>query len=156
MNECEIGYAKAVDNGFSLFAEWRSLISTVYSSAVGDDELFLRHTYLALFARVLAFVALKRRAPSDDELTGLVTGETFERLGLENFVTDDFFAWVVNDEQTTRSLLHSLATRLTVAYDLSAINEDLLKELYRNSLTSRPVTIWANFTLPVAKLLGLF
>ncbi|MCS7265766.1 MAG: SAM-dependent methyltransferase [Armatimonadetes bacterium] len=113
------------------FAEWQSLLSIVYGSAVGDDELFLRHTYLALFARVLAFVSLQRRAPRDYELMGLVTGETFERLGLENFVTDDFFAWVVNEEQITRSLLHSLATRLTVSYNLSAINEDLLKELYQ-------------------------
>ncbi len=113
------------------FAEWRSLLSIVYGSAVGDDELFLRHTYLALFARVLAFVALQRKAPSDDEILGMVTGETFERFGLENFVTDDFFAWVTCDKETIRSLLHAIATRLTAAYDLSAINEDLLKELYQ-------------------------
>ncbi|HEY7425988.1 MAG TPA: hypothetical protein VH682_17290, partial [Gemmataceae bacterium] len=38
------------------FAEWQSLLSIVYGSSVGDEGLFLRHTYLALFARVLAFV----------------------------------------------------------------------------------------------------
>lgn len=116
------------------FAEWKSLLSIVYGSTIGDEEdedLFLRHTYLALFARVLAFAALQRKAPNSDEITGLITGETFERLGLDNFVTDDFFAWVNCDEETIRSLLHAIATRLTTAYDLSAIHEDLLKELYQ-------------------------
>jgi methylase of polypeptide subunit release factors len=112
------------------FAEWQSLLAIVYGSPVGDEDLFLRHTYLALFARVLAFVALERRAPSADELSGLVTGETFERMGLDNFVTDDFFAWVKGDADA-KTLLRSLATRLTAAYDLAAINEDLLKGLYQ-------------------------
>ncbi len=112
------------------FAEWQSLLAIVYGSAVGDEDLFLRHTYLALFARVLAFVALERRAPNSDELPGLITGETFERMGLDNFVTDDFFAWAKGDTDA-ETLLRSLATRLTAAYDLAAINEDLLKGLYQ-------------------------
>ena len=112
------------------FAEWQSLLAIVYGSAIGDENLFLRHTYLALFARVLAFVALKRRAPDTSELPGLVTGETFERLGLDNFITEDFFAWA-KDDADIKTLLHSLATRLAATYDLDAINEDLLKGLYQ-------------------------
>ncbi|HNQ23144.1 MAG TPA: N-6 DNA methylase [Phycisphaerae bacterium] len=114
-------------------AEWQSLLSIVYGSRVGDEDLFLRHTYLALFARVLAFVALGRRAPDGDALAGVVTGEVFERMGLENFVGDDFFTWVDAPECRPRTygMLAALGTRLTVAYDLSAIKEDLLKELYQ-------------------------
>jgi hypothetical protein len=112
------------------FAEWQSLLAIVYGSPVGDEDLFLRHTYLALFARVLAFVALERRAPNADELSGLITGETFEQMGLDNFVTDDFFAWAKGDADA-ETLLRSLATRLTASYDLAAINEDLLKGLYQ-------------------------
>ncbi|MCS7207900.1 MAG: N-6 DNA methylase [Dehalococcoidia bacterium] len=110
------------------FAEWQSLLSIVYGSAVGNDDLFFRHTYLALFARVLAFVALQRRAPSEDEVKGLLDGDTFERLGLGNFVEDDFFTWP-GDQATP--LLQALATRLTATYELSHITEDLLKELYQ-------------------------
>jgi len=123
------------------FAEWQSLLSIVYGSAVGDESLFLRHTYLALFARVLAFVALEHRAPKSDELTGIVSGATFVRMGFENFIEDDFFAWVSTPAasrgrqppvvRVTQDLLHSIATRLTVSYDLAAIREDLLKELYQ-------------------------
>ncbi|MHB1421674.1 MAG: N-6 DNA methylase [Gemmataceae bacterium] len=115
------------------FAEWQSLLSIVYGSAVGDEGLFLRHTYLALFARVLAFVALEHHAPNEEELRGIVTGETFSRMGLENFVENDFFTWADNPPAASEAggLLHAIATRLTAAYDLRAIREDLLKELYQ-------------------------
>jgi SAM-dependent methyltransferase len=122
--------AKSDPSAQTKFAEWQSLLAIVYGSPVGDEDLFLRHTYLALFARVLAFVALERRAPNANELSGLITGETFERMGLDNFVTDDFFAWAKGDADA-ETLLRSLATRLTASYDLAAINEDLLKELYQ-------------------------
>ena len=115
------------------FIEWQSLLSIVYGSSVGDEPLFLRHTYLALFARALAFVALERRAPDAAELAGLVVGETFERMGFDNFVGEDFFTWMIQSDsaETVGQLLHALSTRLTVSYDLAAIGEDLLKELYQ-------------------------
>jgi hypothetical protein len=115
------------------FAEWQSLLSIVYGSLVGDEILFLRHTYLALFARVLAFVALQGSAPDDDELNGIVSGMSFERMGFENFVENDFFTWMDASSAVSdaKGLLHSIATRLTSAYDLSAIHEDLLRELYQ-------------------------
>ena len=54
-------------------------------------------------------------------------------MGFKNFVTDDFFTWVDTPRsvQPAHSLLRALATRVTIAYDLSAIREDLLKELYQ-------------------------
>lgn len=115
------------------FAEWQSLLSIVYGSVVGNEGLFLRHTYLALFARVLAFVALERRAPTDGDLAGLISGETFRGMGFENFVEDDFFAWVGEPRgiDEAKGLFHALGTRLAAAYDLGAIREDLLKELYQ-------------------------
>ncbi len=123
----------ASPNAQTKIVQWQSLLSIVYGSAVGDPGLFLRHTYLALLARALAFVALCRRSPQQEELSGMVTGETFGRMGLDNFVGDDFFSWVAMRGVADRAmgLLHALASRLAVAYDLSAIREDLLKELYQ-------------------------
>ena len=94
-------------------AEWQGLLSIVYGSPIGDEGLFLRHTYLALFSRVLAFVALERRAPNPEDLSGLVLGETFESMGLDNLVENDFFAWVEDEAVVpeARGLLHALATR---------------------------------------------
>ncbi len=77
------------------FVEWQSLLSVVYGSPVGDEDLFLRHTYLALFVRVLTFVTLQEQCPRTSELRGIVTGETFESMGFENFIGNDFFSWVV-------------------------------------------------------------
>jgi hypothetical protein len=113
--------------------EWQSLLSIVYSSPVGEEKLFLRHTFLALFARVLAFIAVEQRAPDSRELAGIITGKTFERIGFGNFVEEDFFAWVNSPETAAeaKGLLCALATRLTVAYDLRAIHYDLLRELYQ-------------------------
>jgi len=119
--------------GMGEFAETlRSYLETLTrlrQQGASEDE-HPRCLYLALFARVLAFVALERRAPNADELSGLITGETFEQMGLDNFVTDDFFAWAKGDADA-ETLLRSLATRLTASYDLAAINEDLLKGLYQ-------------------------
>lgn len=111
------------------YIEWANLLSIVYGSEVGDENLFLRHTYLALFARVLAFVALYQRAPEEHEVDELLDGSAFEQIELNNFVGDDFFTWA--EYPMLRPLLRSLAIRLATAYDLSAIHEDLLKELYQ-------------------------
>ncbi|MDW8319827.1 MAG: N-6 DNA methylase [Armatimonadota bacterium] len=111
------------------FGEWQSLLSIVYGSEVGDETLFMRHTYLALFARTLAFVALRQCAPSDAELEEILTGAVFHQMGLDNFVEDDFFTWM--EAGDIADLIHSIATRLVAAYDLSVVSEDLLKELYQ-------------------------
>lgn len=111
------------------FVEWQNLLSIVYGSEIGDEELFLRHTYLALFARVLAFATLNRRTLDDSEVDAVLSGVAFERAGLTNFVGDDFFTWA--DSSAVRPLMRALAMRLTAAYELSAIHEDLLKGLYQ-------------------------
>ena len=54
-------------------------------------------------------------------------------MGPESFVENDFFALVEVEAvtQEANGLLHALTTRLTAPYDLRAIREDLLKELYQ-------------------------
>ncbi|MBI4300974.1 MAG: N-6 DNA methylase [Chloroflexi bacterium] len=115
--------------------EWGRLLAYVYGSDVYDQRLFLHHTYLALFVRLLAFVALMRRPPSDQELSGIIDGRTFEGLGIQNLVEEDFFAWVLEPQisSETLSLLRGLAAHVRI-YDFSRINEDLLKELYQEML----------------------
>ncbi len=115
------------------YAEWCSLLSIVYGSTVGDKRLFMCHTYLAMFARLLAFVVLYRRAPEYAEQPGILSGSAFQAQGLEDFVEDDFFTWIGDPTVTPAAaeLLHGMATRLTAAYDLGAVQEDLLKELYQ-------------------------
>lgn len=120
-------------------SEWGRLLAHVYGSDIADDRLFLRHTYLAIFARLLAFAAIKNKVPSDQELAGVIDGKAFEGLGIQNLVEEDFFTWILERRiaNETLSLLRGLAAYLRV-YDLSRLNEDLLKELYQELVD--PVT----------------
>jgi len=112
------------------FAEWQNLLSLVYGSEVGEENLFLRHTYLALFARVLAFVVLFRKLPQETDIKALIAGEAFKHR-LKNFGQADFFTWMDAQNPLFVEFLHSLGLRLTTTYDLSRITEDLLKGLYQ-------------------------
>jgi hypothetical protein len=112
-------------------AEWQNLLSLVYGSPVGDEALFLRHTYLALFARVLAFIVLTQKAPAATDLPALLSGEAFQQIGLDNFGQTDFFIWMPAEHPDLRDFLQALALRLVTTYDLSTISEDLLKGLYQ-------------------------
>lgn len=114
-------------------AEWRSLLAIVYGAPVGDDDLFLRHTYLVCLARLLAFSAVQGRVPSRSEVSGILTGDTFAKMGLPDFVTDDFFSWLAEPSLSSdvTEWSNSLAIRLGAAYDLGSVDEDLLKALYQ-------------------------
>jgi len=114
------------------FDEWDALLRIVYGSKVGETELFLRHTYLALLVRLLAFSALTGRSPNPEDLEGIVTGKKFERMGFKNLVEEDFFSWPMMPQvaPAAESFLGAIARRLSF-YDLSAIRQDLLKELYQ-------------------------
>ena len=113
------------------FAEWQNLLSLVYGSKVGEEKLFLRHTYLALFARVLAFVVLLQKTPQETDIEPLLSGKAFQQKGLKNFGQADFFIWMGAQNPLFVEFLYSLGLRLTTTYDLSHITEDLLKELYQ-------------------------
>ncbi|MEW6250595.1 MAG: N-6 DNA methylase [Planctomycetota bacterium] len=115
------------------YTQWQSIIAIVYGSPLGSEDLFLRHTYLACFARLLAYAALERRAPAAADIPGIINGQAFQQMSLANFVGEDFFTWVSHCavRQSVDDWLNGLAVRLASSYDLSAINEDLLKSLYQ-------------------------
>jgi len=112
--------------------EWNNLLAKVYGSQIGSVELFIRHTYLSFVARLLVYAALRQHHPSSQDLAGMIDGQTFKKLGFSNLVEEDFFAWVLHPEihEDALALLNALSYHLHV-YDLSRINEDLLKELYQ-------------------------
>ena len=112
--------------------QWKSLLSKVYGSDIADDNLFIRHTYLSQFAKLLLFAALEGR-PDNTDLPSIVNGEAFHKHGVSNIGENDFFSWLMMSDIRTESinLLYALSAELQV-YDLSAIRQDLLKQLYQN------------------------
>ena len=115
------------------FGEWDKLLAKVYGSSIASDELFLRHTYLSILVKLIAYLALFREKPKDrDELFSILDGEAFRQRGFQNLAESDFFTWVSSAPlpNDAHSLLKGLTQHLSV-YDLSQISEDLLKELYQ-------------------------
>jgi len=115
------------------FEEWDKLLSKVYGSSVASDELFLRHTYLSILVKLIAYLALFRERPKQkDEFFSILEGEAFRQRGFQNLAESDFFTWVLSAPllSAAHGLLKGLAQHISV-YDLSKINEDLLKELYQ-------------------------
>ena len=112
-------------------AEWDRLLGIVYGSPKGSDSLFLRHTYLAIVARLFAFLAIEQTAPAADEVMEVITGTAFQRLGVENLVEEDFFGWIGEPavEAQAARLAQGIARHLSV-YATELIDEDLLKQLY--------------------------
>jgi len=115
------------------FKEWNFLLARVYGTDLGDDSLFLRHTYLAIFSRLLVGRTLFHRAmKSKKDYKGLLTGEYFAKKNLLNLAEPDFFSWSIDTDQENNFIgfIAKLDTYLNV-YNLSDVGEDILKGLYQ-------------------------
>ena len=115
------------------FREWNTLLAKVYGSALGDRTLFLKHTYLVMISRAIVAAAL---APTQlgtvKQFRGLVDGEFFRGMGIQNLAEPDFFSWALDtpSEAGFCDVVHQLLGGLGV-YDFAKLDEDILKELYQ-------------------------
>ena len=117
-----------------IFENWAKYLSIAYGTTVADRELFLRHTYLASFAKLLAYMRLANKAvvPSSSEIADIFTGKFFKQLGIDNFLEEDFFAWIARDKvHNTLVALTQRVSTLLEKYHLDEISEDVLKSLYQ-------------------------
>ena len=114
--------------------QWAFHLARVYGSAdASNDEMFVRHTYLCQFAKVLAYAARFSPDEARQQMERIIDGRAFEVLGVSNIGEQDFFAWVLAPEVRgqTLAVFRQMAASLAV-YDLTRIDEDLLKQLYQN------------------------
>ena len=112
--------------------QWKALLSKVYGSDIADDDLFIRHSYLSQFAKLLAFAAMQGR-PKSEEIASIVNGKAFNSYGVSNIGENDFFSWLMMQDIRSDAVnaLYALSAELQV-YDLSAVRQDLLKQLYQD------------------------
>jgi len=116
----------------TLYDQWASFLRIVYGSSVESEDLFIKHTYLATLAKLLAYASFSGGAlpVSDDQLIEILEGRIFsEKWGVHNFLEEDFFSWIVKREEGLR-VARMILTRLAI-YDLSIVDEDILKALYQ-------------------------
>lgn len=117
-----------------VYENWEKYLRIVYGTSVAEEELFIRHTYLATLAKLMAWTRLAegKRSPDNAQILSVLEGQFFKDRGIENFLEEDFFSWVTRKEaqdegiEVARRLLSLLRN-----YNLRELSEDVLKSLYQ-------------------------
>ncbi|MFN7881505.1 MAG: N-6 DNA methylase, partial [bacterium] len=115
------------------FEQWQRFLELAYGNFDDRRNVYLVHTYLSVFAKLLAYAVLRPSArPSDDELRDILNGSAFNALNVANFVEGDFFYWVSDPSVFPRiaSALRELYNQIT-EYDFTDVEEDILKGVYQ-------------------------
>ena len=107
---------------------WGRLLGLAYGAEVGDDALFLQHTYLAIVARAVAWAALIDEPPGD--AAALLHGAAFSDLGVGGQSEPDFFDWVLAAGDGRELVMR--AARQVRRFRLRDIRVDILKALYES------------------------
>jgi SAM-dependent methyltransferase len=117
-----------------IYEGWEKYLRIVYGTSIAEEELFIRHTYLATLAKLMAWSRLTEERGSLDtaEIASVLEGHFFKDRGIENFLEEDFFSWLARKDakddgmEIARKLLSLLQN-----YNLREISEDVLKGLYQ-------------------------
>jgi hypothetical protein len=120
-----------------IFAEWERYLRIVYGSKVSGDELFIRHTYLATLAKLMAWMTISGSEvlPPDEKMVELLGGQIFKAQGIENFLEEDFFSWTARPAAAQKVIgvvrgLYSLLRNYLIR-ELAKEGEDVWKSLYQ-------------------------
>lgn len=117
-----------------LFDQWNKYLTIVYGSTVGDEELFLRHTYLATLAKLIVYGYFSEGVlpTSEDEIVSTLNGDAFKAWRIHNFLEEDFFAWVVRGKTKRKGVAFARKLIKSISrFDLDKIDQDMLRELYQ-------------------------
>jgi type I restriction-modification system DNA methylase subunit len=117
-----------------IYDNWERYLRVTYGSIIGSEELFLRHSYLAVFTKLIVWMRLSESSGihSADEVIKILDGEFFIEQGIDNFLEEDFFSWIVRERtkdaglDISRKLINQLSN-----YNLRELSEDILKSLYQ-------------------------
>ncbi|MFD0934522.1 N-6 DNA methylase, partial [Methylobacterium trifolii] len=106
---------------------WERHLGFVYGKTIGDDGLWLQHTYLVILAKAIAAGAMRThgRSPAD-----LLSGRAFREAGVHGAVEEDFFGWILS-APGGEAVVASLAAH-AARFDLGSVDVDLLKVLYES------------------------
>ena len=107
---------------------WGRLLSVAYGAEVGDDALFLQHTYLVVVAKAVAWTAMIEAPP--ESATDLLHGTAFTDLGIGGQSEPDFFDWVLSSEDGADLVMR--IGRQVSRFRLRDIRVDILKALYES------------------------
>ena len=109
-------------------ALWDRLLGLAYGDEVGDDPLFLQHTYLVIVAKAMAWRAMIEAPPGN--AAALLHGTAFSDLGIVGQSEPDFFDWVLATEEGADLVMRT--ERQVARFRLHDIRVDILKALYES------------------------
>lgn len=115
------------------FEQWSKFLSIAYGSFDASESNFLIHTYLSVFAKILAYsVVSNDDYINDDELKAIIDGTVFHKYNIRNFVDDDFFHWVKSDRnfKALKKVFRLIAQEIST-FDFHKVYEDILKGVYQ-------------------------
>lgn len=115
------------------FEQWNLFLSIAYGSFKATPDVFLIHTYLSVFSKILAYAVItKHQFITDDEMKEILSGEIFNKLNVNNFIESDFYHWIAKDRHYNKlkNVFRRIATQLS-DYDFSKVDEDVLKGVYQ-------------------------
>ncbi len=106
---------------------WGDYLEQVYGTRVGQDDLFLQHTYLTIVAKTMATSVLGIR-PREAE--ALLSGKPFTDVGISGAVESDFFDWILSASGGDEFVLR--LARQVGRFRLAKVEHDVLKGLYES------------------------
>ena len=106
---------------------WDGLLREAYGTPIGDDALFLQHTYLTIVAKTIAARVLEQPA---DDAAKILSGQPLDELGIRGAVESDFFDWILQ-APAGADLVRRIA-RQTARFRLREVQIDVLKVLYES------------------------
>lgn len=74
------------------YEQWKRFLSIAYDNFDSSESVFITHTYLSIFSKLLTYEILTQDEFIDEtELISIIDGSIFERLNIRNFTDNDFF-----------------------------------------------------------------
>ncbi len=115
------------------YEQWEKFLSIAYGSFDASEEHFLIHTYLSVFAKMLAYAVVSNHAfIRDEEMKGIIDGRIFKKYNIANFVETDFFYWVKEEPNywKMKKVFRLIAQQIS-NFDFKDVDEDILKGVYQ-------------------------
>ncbi|MEW6587099.1 MAG: N-6 DNA methylase, partial [Nitrospirota bacterium] len=117
-----------------VYDNWEKYLRVTYGTVIGSEELFLRHSYLAVFTKLIVWMRLSEsgEVPSSDMIVKILDGDFFVEQGIDNFLEEDFFSWIVREQTKEAGLdISKKMINQLLNYNLRELSEDILKSLYQ-------------------------
>ncbi len=115
------------------FQQWKKFLSIAYGSFDASIENFLKHTYLSVFSKMLAYsVVSSDDFIDEEEVVGILDGSIFHKFKISNFVDNDFFHWVksARNFENLKKVFRLIAQEIST-FNFHSVEEDILKGVYQ-------------------------